>query len=231
MRQFVGGIRDDVTTGSGTCCCRWRPPRVREAAARLDAAELAMMERDDEPTQMRYAAALAEWGDAGRLRRRGALGRLLRRGARRRLRAVPLARGAHPVRRRAETAGARGAAARAGRGAAARRAGQLPGRARASSGWSSSSPRPPRPCCWSATTGSCWPNCARADHHRGGRQRLGARRRLRELRAGPPGPQRAARRAAPPLGRGAREAQAAGPDVPAEGLLQRRAWPRGCRRR
>ncbi len=40
-------------------------PRVRRAAARLDAAELAMMERDDEPTQMRYAAALAEWGDAG----------------------------------------------------------------------------------------------------------------------------------------------------------------------
>jgi ATPase subunit of ABC transporter with duplicated ATPase domains len=41
------------------------PARVRRAAARLDAAELAMMERDDEPTQMRYAAALAEWGDAG----------------------------------------------------------------------------------------------------------------------------------------------------------------------
>jgi ATPase subunit of ABC transporter with duplicated ATPase domains len=38
---------------------------VREAAARLDSAELVMMERDDEPTQMRYAAALAEWGDAG----------------------------------------------------------------------------------------------------------------------------------------------------------------------
>ena len=41
------------------------PPRVQAAAARLDAAELVMMERDDEPTQMRYAAALAEWGDAG----------------------------------------------------------------------------------------------------------------------------------------------------------------------
>jgi ATPase subunit of ABC transporter with duplicated ATPase domains len=41
------------------------PPRVQAAAARLDAAELAMMERDDEPIQMRYAAALAEWGDAG----------------------------------------------------------------------------------------------------------------------------------------------------------------------
>jgi ATPase subunit of ABC transporter with duplicated ATPase domains len=40
-------------------------PRLREAAARLDQAELAMMERDDEPTQMRYARALTEWGDAG----------------------------------------------------------------------------------------------------------------------------------------------------------------------
>ena len=38
---------------------------MRDAAARLDAAELVMMERDDEPAQMRYAAALAEWGDAG----------------------------------------------------------------------------------------------------------------------------------------------------------------------
>ena len=41
------------------------PPRLRVAAARLGAAELVMMERDDEPAQMRYAAALAEWGDAG----------------------------------------------------------------------------------------------------------------------------------------------------------------------
>jgi ATPase subunit of ABC transporter with duplicated ATPase domains len=40
-------------------------PRVRRAAARLDAAELAMMERDDEPTQLGYAKALADWGDAG----------------------------------------------------------------------------------------------------------------------------------------------------------------------
>jgi ATPase subunit of ABC transporter with duplicated ATPase domains len=41
------------------------PARVREAAARLDAAELAMMQRDDERAQLRYAAALAEWGEAG----------------------------------------------------------------------------------------------------------------------------------------------------------------------
>jgi ATPase subunit of ABC transporter with duplicated ATPase domains len=41
------------------------PPRVREAAARVDASELQMMETDDEATQMRYASALAEWADAG----------------------------------------------------------------------------------------------------------------------------------------------------------------------
>ena len=39
--------------------------RVREAAARLDAAEDAMRARDDETAQLRYAAALADWGDAG----------------------------------------------------------------------------------------------------------------------------------------------------------------------
>ena len=38
---------------------------MRAAAAALDAAELAMMERDDEPTQLRYAQALADWADAG----------------------------------------------------------------------------------------------------------------------------------------------------------------------
>ena len=87
MRQFVGGIRDSLGAsgpwgpGASPGGSRASPraggvtvrdlllsiagPRVREAAARLDAAELAMMERDDEPTQIRYAAALAEWGDAG----------------------------------------------------------------------------------------------------------------------------------------------------------------------
>jgi ATPase subunit of ABC transporter with duplicated ATPase domains len=41
------------------------PPRVRAAAAEVEACELAMMESDDQKTQMRYAAALAEWADAG----------------------------------------------------------------------------------------------------------------------------------------------------------------------
>ena len=41
------------------------PPRVRAAAAHVEACELAMMDADDEKTQMRYAEALAEWADAG----------------------------------------------------------------------------------------------------------------------------------------------------------------------
>jgi ATPase subunit of ABC transporter with duplicated ATPase domains len=78
MRQFVGGIRAGDSQGmqadtgalTGESSVRdllisVAPVRLRAAAARLDAAELAMMERDDETTQMRYAAALAEWGDAG----------------------------------------------------------------------------------------------------------------------------------------------------------------------
>lgn len=41
------------------------PARISAAAASVERAELALMETDDEPTQMRYAEALAEWGDAG----------------------------------------------------------------------------------------------------------------------------------------------------------------------
>jgi ATPase subunit of ABC transporter with duplicated ATPase domains len=83
MRQFIGGNRAGPVTGTtqgrgegadaGAAAppmvrdllLSVSPPRVREAAARLDAAELAMMERDDERTQLRYAAALTEWGEAG----------------------------------------------------------------------------------------------------------------------------------------------------------------------
>ncbi|HXW46807.1 MAG TPA: ATP-binding cassette domain-containing protein [Streptosporangiaceae bacterium] len=63
MRQFIGGIRDSTTVRE--LLLSVASPRVRAAAERLDAAELVMMERDDEPAQMRYASALAEWGDAG----------------------------------------------------------------------------------------------------------------------------------------------------------------------
>src|ERR1700761_5646027 len=63
MRQFIGGIRDETSVRD--LLLSIAAQRLRDAAARLDAAELAMMERDDEPTQLRYATALAEWGDAG----------------------------------------------------------------------------------------------------------------------------------------------------------------------
>ena len=63
MRQFIGGIRDATTVRE--LLLSIASQRLRDAAGRLDAAELAMMEREDEPTQLRYAAALAEWGDAG----------------------------------------------------------------------------------------------------------------------------------------------------------------------
>ena len=63
MRQFVGSVRDDSTVRDLLVSAA--PPRVRTAAAELDTAELAMMERDDEPTQLHYAHALVDWGDAG----------------------------------------------------------------------------------------------------------------------------------------------------------------------
>ena len=66
MRQFIGTDQSQgITPMVRDLLLSVAPPRVREAAARLDAAELAMMERDDERTQLRYAAALAEWGEAG----------------------------------------------------------------------------------------------------------------------------------------------------------------------
>jgi ATPase subunit of ABC transporter with duplicated ATPase domains len=92
MRQFIGGIRGVVPPGEQSIggirgaapqdeqSLRGIPgdevtvrdllvsvaaPRVREAAARLHAAEQVMAERDGERAQLRYAAALADWGDAG----------------------------------------------------------------------------------------------------------------------------------------------------------------------
>jgi ATPase subunit of ABC transporter with duplicated ATPase domains len=63
MPQFVGSVRDDRTVRDLLLAVA--PLRVRAAAAELDAVELAMMETDDEPTQLRYATALANWGEAG----------------------------------------------------------------------------------------------------------------------------------------------------------------------
>ena len=62
MRQFIGTVGDGMVRD---LLLSVSAPRVREAAAALDAAEFAMMSRDDEPTQLRYASALADWGEAG----------------------------------------------------------------------------------------------------------------------------------------------------------------------
>jgi ATPase subunit of ABC transporter with duplicated ATPase domains len=63
MRQFVGTVRDHSTVRD--LLLSVAPPRVRAAAESVDAAELAMMDSEDERTQLRYAGALAEWSDAG----------------------------------------------------------------------------------------------------------------------------------------------------------------------
>jgi ATPase subunit of ABC transporter with duplicated ATPase domains len=63
MRQFVGSVRDHSTVRD--LLLSVAPQRVQAAAEAVDAAELAMMDSDDEPTQLRYAGALAEWSDAG----------------------------------------------------------------------------------------------------------------------------------------------------------------------
>ncbi len=63
MRQFVGQVRDDTTVRDLLVSAA--PPVLAAAARAVDDAELAMMETDDEPTQMRYAQAISDWGDSG----------------------------------------------------------------------------------------------------------------------------------------------------------------------
>jgi ATPase subunit of ABC transporter with duplicated ATPase domains len=63
MRQFIGSIRDGRSVHD--LLLSVAPLRVREAAGLLERAELAMMEREDEKTQMRYAQAITDYTDAG----------------------------------------------------------------------------------------------------------------------------------------------------------------------
>jgi len=63
MRQFIGSIRDDSTVRD--LLYSLSPPRIRAAAQAVDTLELALMEDDSEPVQLRYATALAEYADAG----------------------------------------------------------------------------------------------------------------------------------------------------------------------
>jgi ATPase subunit of ABC transporter with duplicated ATPase domains len=63
MRQFVGSVRDTSTVRD--LLLSVAPEAIQSAAAKLDKAELAMMEADDEKTQLKYAQAVADWGEVG----------------------------------------------------------------------------------------------------------------------------------------------------------------------
>jgi len=63
MDQFVGHGREGQTVHE--LLIGVSPARIRAAAEALDAAENALIEDDTEPTQMRYATAIAEYADAG----------------------------------------------------------------------------------------------------------------------------------------------------------------------
>ena len=63
MPQFVGSVRDERTVRD--LLVSVARPVIRDAARAVDAAELAIMERDDEAAQLAYAQALSDWADAG----------------------------------------------------------------------------------------------------------------------------------------------------------------------
>ncbi|MFD7918986.1 ABC-F family ATP-binding cassette domain-containing protein [Streptomyces sp. NPDC059740] len=65
MPQFVGSVQDERTVRD--LLVSVAPPRVREAAQAVDAAELAVMTAagaEEEPAQMAYAQALSDWAEA-----------------------------------------------------------------------------------------------------------------------------------------------------------------------
>ncbi len=64
MRQMVGHDLGDQPTVADLLMSV-SPARVRAAAAEVERWELALMETDDEKTQLRYAEALSEYADAG----------------------------------------------------------------------------------------------------------------------------------------------------------------------
>ncbi|GAB3568135.1 ATP-binding cassette domain-containing protein [Spelaeicoccus albus] len=61
MPQFIGHVGADKTVRD--LLIDVAPTAIRTAAEAVDEAELRMMDRDDEPTQMAYATALADWAD------------------------------------------------------------------------------------------------------------------------------------------------------------------------
>jgi ATPase subunit of ABC transporter with duplicated ATPase domains len=64
MRQMVNAGLGEAPTVADLLLSV-SPPRIRAAAAEVDRCERALMDSDDEKAQMAYAAALAEYADAG----------------------------------------------------------------------------------------------------------------------------------------------------------------------
>jgi ATPase subunit of ABC transporter with duplicated ATPase domains len=62
MAQFVGSVRDERTVRD--LLVSVSRPAIQAAAAAIDKAEDDLITIDDEPAQLRYAQALADWGDA-----------------------------------------------------------------------------------------------------------------------------------------------------------------------
>jgi ATPase subunit of ABC transporter with duplicated ATPase domains len=62
MPQFVGSVQDDRTVHD--LLVSVAHPRIAKAAAAVDAAELALLEHDDEKSQLGYAQALSDWAEA-----------------------------------------------------------------------------------------------------------------------------------------------------------------------
>lgn len=63
MRQFIGSVRDSSSVRD--LLFSLSPTRIAEAAAAVDALELALMDDESERVQLAYAHALAEYADAG----------------------------------------------------------------------------------------------------------------------------------------------------------------------
>jgi ATPase subunit of ABC transporter with duplicated ATPase domains len=63
MRQFIGSVRDESTVHD--LLLSIAPKRIRDAAAKVVATELAMSASDSEKDQMAYAQSIIDWGDAG----------------------------------------------------------------------------------------------------------------------------------------------------------------------
>lgn len=63
MRQFIGSVRDESTVRD--ILISVAPKAIRDAAAKIDETEKLMNAESSEKSQMNYAQALIDWGDAG----------------------------------------------------------------------------------------------------------------------------------------------------------------------